>query len=114
MKEPRKIQKIVAKAWMDEGFKKKLLSDPAARLKEEGLNVPPGIEVRIVEDTPNVRYLVLPLKPSAKELSEEHIAHFATGKCQFAETCSCPTWKQCGPGTYACATGFCTDTNYCV
>jgi hypothetical protein len=38
----RKVTKIIAKAWMDEGFKARLLSDPMATLKEEGVEIPPG------------------------------------------------------------------------
>lgn len=106
MEESRKIQKLIARAWTDDEFKERLLSDPAARLQEEGLQVPPGIEVRIVEDTPDIRYMVLPLKPSTEELSEEHITKFAGGICEGINCC--PTWYQCGPGTYACVTGYCT------
>jgi hypothetical protein len=69
----RKIEKIIAKAWMDEGFKQRLLSDPAASLKEEGVEIPRGVEVRIVEDTDTVQHLVLPMKPSSKELSDEQL-----------------------------------------
>jgi hypothetical protein len=37
----RKIEKIIAAAWIDEGFKQRLLSDPAASLKEQGVEIPP-------------------------------------------------------------------------
>jgi nitrile hydratase alpha subunit len=77
----RKIEKIIAKAWMDEGFKQRLLSDPAASLKEEGVEIPPGVEVRIVEDTDSVQHLVLPMKPSSKELSDEQLVAVAGGYC---------------------------------
>jgi hypothetical protein len=40
----RKISKIIAKAWMDEEFKKKLLADPMASLKEEGAEISPGVK----------------------------------------------------------------------
>lgn len=66
----RKTHKIIAKAWMDADYKRALLADPTARFKDEGVEIPPGVEIRIVEDTENVRHLVLPLKPTAEELTE--------------------------------------------
>lgn len=70
----RKVAKIIAKTWIDEGFKAKLLADPAATLKEEGVELSPGAEVRVVEDTPNVHHFVLPAKPAGQEVSEEQLA----------------------------------------
>jgi hypothetical protein len=66
----RRVSKIIAKAWIDEGFKARLLADPATTLKEEGLEISPGVKVQIVEDTANVQHLLLPAKPSTEELSE--------------------------------------------
>jgi hypothetical protein len=79
MKEQAQIEKIIAKARIDEGFKKRLLSDPAARLREEGVDVPPGVEVRIVEDTVNVQHLVLPTQPDDDELSEDALSRISAG-----------------------------------
>ena len=42
--------KIVAQAWSDGGFKKRLLSDPAAVLKEKGVEVHDEIALKVVED----------------------------------------------------------------
>jgi hypothetical protein len=75
----RKVTKIIAKAWMDEGFKARLLSDPMATLKEEGVEIPPGVEVRIAVDTDNVRHLLLPMKPAGEELSDAQLADVAAG-----------------------------------
>ena len=72
-------EQIVVKAWQDEGFKKRLLAEPAAVLKEHGLEVPPGIELRLVEDTEQVLYLTLPAKPRTGELSDEALAAVAGG-----------------------------------
>jgi hypothetical protein len=67
----RNIEKVVAMAWADEAFKHRLLSDPARVLRAQGVSVPEGVEVRIVEDTAMVLHVVLPVKPSSQELSEE-------------------------------------------
>jgi hypothetical protein len=79
----KKTQKIIAKAWMDEGFKQRLLSDPSTVLKEEGVEIPPGVEVRIVEDTANVHHLLLPMKPSRMELPDDQLAGVAAGVAVF-------------------------------
>ena len=55
--------KVVAKAWSDEAFKAKLLSDPHAALSEAGIEVPKGITVKVVENTGDTTYLVLPVPP---------------------------------------------------
>jgi len=79
----RNIHKVIAKAWTDEGFKQRLLSHPTACLKAEGVEIPPGVEVRIVEDTVNVHHLLLPLKPASTPLSEEQLEMVAGGGLTF-------------------------------
>jgi Nitrile hydratase, alpha chain len=69
----RRIEQIVAKAWIDEVFRYRLLSDPARLLRAEGVPIPQGVEVRILEDTDSVRHVVLPMKPSIEELTEEQV-----------------------------------------
>lgn len=72
---------ILVKAWQDEAFKKHLLANPAAVLKEHGLEVPPGFQVKIVEDTPQLCHITLPPKPASDELSEEVLEQVAGGFC---------------------------------
>jgi hypothetical protein len=56
--------KVIAKAWRDEAFKKRLQQDPLTVLRAEGVDLPKGVrEVRVVEDGPDLRYLILPVKP---------------------------------------------------
>jgi hypothetical protein len=83
----RKIGQVVAKAWTDEAFKQRLLAEPAAVLQEQGVAVPAGTEVRVVEDTERLRHLVLPSRPAEGELSEEQLAQAAGGFSGCA--CSC-------------------------
>lgn len=58
--------KIIAKAWSDPAFKAKLMANPAVTLEAEGINVPAGVTVTVVENTKNHFHLVLPPKPSRK------------------------------------------------
>ena len=75
----KKMQQIIAKAWMDEGFKQRLLSEPAEILREEGLETPPGVEIRMVENTDNVFHFVLPAKPAGDEISDDELERVAGG-----------------------------------
>ena len=70
--------RVVAKAWADEEYKRRLLADPAAVAKEEGVPVPEGLTLKVIEDAPGTRTLVLPPRPaelgSAVEAEERHAA----------------------------------------
>ena len=61
---------VVLKAWTDEDFRQRLLADPATVLQENGVRVPPGVAVKVVEDTDDVNYFVLPSKPADMEVSD--------------------------------------------
>jgi len=43
--------KVVAKAWADEDYKQRLMDDPASMLAEEGIEMPEGLEIKVVEAT---------------------------------------------------------------
>lgn len=77
----KKMQQVIAKAWTDEGFKQRLLSDPAASLKQEGIEIPEGIQLKVVENTDKVFHFVLPPKPSSEELSDDQLDDAAGGWC---------------------------------
>jgi hypothetical protein len=68
--------KVVAKAWSDEVFKKRLLSDPKAALKEHGIEVPVA-KVVVVENTPQTVYFILPERPS--EIGVDELDQVAAG-----------------------------------
>ncbi len=56
---------IIQKAWEDAEFKKQLLANPKAAVKEAfGVDVPDNIEVEVVEESANKFYLVLPQNPA--------------------------------------------------
>ena len=69
----KKMGHVIVKAWTDEAFKKRLLKNAMQVLKEEGVEVPKGMEVRAVENTEKVFHLVVPQKPRPQELTEEEI-----------------------------------------
>jgi hypothetical protein len=63
IKEHRKrMAQVVAKAWSDEAFKKRFLSQPKAVLEEYGITLPAEMNVKVVEQTENLMYVVLPFR----------------------------------------------------
>jgi hypothetical protein len=70
--------KVVAKAWSDADFKARLRKDAGAVLKEEGIQVPENMSVKVVENSDTVVHLVLPAHPGA-ELSFEELDRVAGG-----------------------------------
>ncbi len=72
-----KMQQIIAKCWVDEGFKQKLLADTMATLKAEGAELPAGLTVKAVENTDKVFHLVIPSKPT--DLSDDDLDKVAGG-----------------------------------
>jgi hypothetical protein len=89
----RKYGQVVVKAWTDEAFKQRLLAEPATVLREQGIELPSGLEVRVVEDTERRRHFVLPRRPAEGELSEAELDQAAGGTCSCACTC-----QNCVPG----------------
>jgi hypothetical protein len=74
------MTKIVARAWKDPEFKKKLLSNPKSALRDMNISLPENKEGRILEEEPNVVTIFLPKRPAnAPELSEKELAVLAGG-----------------------------------
>jgi hypothetical protein len=83
--------KIIAKAWRDPAFKAELIANPAAALKAEGIDVPDGITVTVVENTDKQFHLVLPPVPT-DELSEGDLEAAAGGFDFVKPTYITPNW----------------------
>lgn len=59
----KRIAKVIARSWSDKDFKERFISEPRTVLKEYEVQVPAGVEVKVLEQTDNTIYIVLPLKP---------------------------------------------------
>jgi hypothetical protein len=76
---------LVAKAWEDEAFKEKFLSNPKEVLEQEvGHKLPENVKVTVIEETVDNFYIVLPKKPNESEmdnveLDEEMLDQVAGG-----------------------------------
>lgn len=74
--------RVVAQAWADDSYKARLLADPAAVLREEGLQVPVGKTVRVVENSDASTYLVLPaLPPESRVSAASELEHRLAAGC---------------------------------
>lgn len=74
------IQKAIARAWTDEKFKDKLLTEPHAALSESGVEIPSGTTIKVLEDTPDTQHVVVPVAPAqATELSIDELEKVAGG-----------------------------------
>jgi|GEM_PF-1800730 hypothetical protein len=80
----RRWEMLFEDLWDDPDLKQRLLTDANAVLKERGIRIPEGIEIRIVENNENVEHLVLPCAPPRDELSEEQLEAVAGGACPSA------------------------------
>jgi hypothetical protein len=75
----QKISAILAKCWTDKAFKQKLLTDTAATLKSEGVDVPAGYTINVVENSGKTLNFVIPPNPNG-ELSDVELEAVAGGK----------------------------------
>lgn len=86
---------LVQRSLEDEDFRQRLLDDPKATVEQElGTQLPEGVEVRVVEESADTIYLVLPsTSPLGQgEISDEELEAVAGGgETVWEDTCSCPT-----------------------
>ena len=74
-------QQIIAKCWADDSFKQRLLSDPTATLKAEGVEIPEDLSVKVLENTPEIFHMVIPAKTT--ELSNDELDGVQGGNLWF-------------------------------
>lgn len=65
--------KVIAKAWLDDDFKKRLLADPMPILKEHGIEMPEGLTVNVIEGKPGQVNVTLPPRPDHTEGTVEEL-----------------------------------------
>jgi len=60
----KKMSQLISKCWADEGFKRKLVADPAGTLKAQGLELPADVTIKALENTERVFHIVIPVTPT--------------------------------------------------
>ncbi len=85
----RKWSQLLARVWTDEKLKGRLMETPATVLREYGVEVPAGMQVRVVENTNDVFHLILPAKPEADvtELTSSQLRSVAGGLLADSQDC---------------------------
>jgi len=83
----KKWAKIVAKVWADEDYKRRLLDDPASVLKAEGVDMPEGLEIKIVEAPEKQALFVLPPRPTNSCEVQEGEERLAAACCDYFSQC---------------------------
>jgi len=66
-----KMGQVVARCWVDDAFKSRLMAEPRATLAEYEISVPDGMNLQIVEDTSDKQYFVLPPSPADGQAGSE-------------------------------------------
>lgn len=80
--------RIVAKAWADEEYKKRLLSDFKAVMKEEGVEIPPNMTFEVREQK-DEKHAILVLPPPPENVGE--VEDVASRLVASAQCCCCCT-----------------------
>ncbi len=76
---PKAILGIPPAWYKSEAYRARAVKDPRGVLKEFGTELGPDVEVRVMDSTADLRYLVLPLRPSGSDgMSEEQLADLVT------------------------------------
>ena len=84
------LAQLFAACWKDEALKARFMADPKAVLKEHGLDVPDGIDVKVVENADDCVHITLPAPPDGHgDLSDEELSNAAGGTQQAAQQAAC-------------------------
>lgn len=60
-------------------YRSRMVSEPRAVLRRFGTELPPGVEIRVVDSTADMRYMVLPLRPpGTDDLTADELAALIT------------------------------------
>jgi hypothetical protein len=79
------VAKIQEHAARDPEFRRRLVADPKATISEAlGGAYPDDLDIRIVEETDDTHYLVLPpFEEESVELEDSELAEVAGGHCPY-------------------------------
>ena len=90
---------LVQRSLQEEDFRQRLLDDPKGTVEQElGTQLPEGVEVRVVQESAQIIYLVLPFASplgEGGEISDQQLEAVAGGG-------SDPVWGNTCPPNYGC------------
>jgi hypothetical protein len=74
------LASLFAACWKDEALKARFMFDPKAVLAEYDMDVPDGMDVKVVENADNCVHITMPTPPSGHmKLSDEQLSNAAGG-----------------------------------
>jgi Nitrile hydratase, alpha chain len=98
---------LIEKAWKEDAFRQALRSDPRGAVETAlGSKLPAGMLVKLVEETANTFYLVLPANPDrapSGQLTDQQLEAVAGGWTDWTACGTCPT--DCGTCAAGCVAG---------
>ena len=78
--ETNKMNTLIAACWKDDALKQRFMNDPKAVLAEYGMDVPDGMDVKVVENADNCVHITMPAAPDGHmSLSDEELSAAAGG-----------------------------------
>jgi nitrile hydratase len=84
---PRQIIGLPPSWYKSREYRARVVREPRAVLKEFGTELPGQVELRVHDSTADMRYLVLPMRPTGSEgLSEDALAALVTRDCMIGVT----------------------------
>ena len=97
---------LIEKAWKDDTFRQALVKDPQGAVERElGAKLPAGLQVKVLAETPDTFYLVLPANPDrapAGQLTDQQLEAVAGG-----------AWSGGGTECGTCGNTRTSDTLWC-
>ena len=85
---PASIASIGRKLGEDAELRRDLVADPRAAFAERGVDVPPGVELRVTSNTDDTFHLVFPADPN-QALEDETLGAVSGGRASTAGTLGC-------------------------
>lgn len=84
--------RVVDRALSDPSYRAELIANPVAAVAAEtGWQIPAGVQVKIIEETADTYYLVIPhVETGSDELSDEELENVAGGG---STRCPVQTWS---------------------
>jgi len=73
------LAQLFAACWKDEALKARFMSDPKSVLKEYGLEMPDGMDVKVVENADCVHITLSAAPSSSGDLSDDELSNAAGG-----------------------------------
>ena len=84
------LAQLFAACWKDEALKARFMSDPKSVLKDYGLEVPDGMDVKVLENADDCVHITLPAAPAeSMDLSDDELSNAAGGVMGLSEIPNC-------------------------